>query len=149
MLCYHGQQRNSSVFTYSHSDSSAATSSATRKNGTVQERPCRNEEQDSKNVSKQCAVRLVVHFSVKSWIPCIVSFNLLNLLVFSHYGKTFLCLFMLHFFCVGAGTRTLMSFSDGLGSFSFRRKMEKTQLMREEMDRKVLFSSQSWHLSPL
>ena len=29
-------------------------------------------------------------------------------------------------YCVGAGMSTLMSISDGLGSYLFRRKMEKT-----------------------
>ena len=42
------------------------------------------------------------------------------------------------FFCVGAGISTLMSFSDGSGSHFFRRKLEKTQTMREKMDGKVL-----------
>ena len=59
------QLRNSSVSTHSHSDSSAATNSATRIYGTVPERPGRNEEQDIINVSKRCSVRPDILFSVK------------------------------------------------------------------------------------
>ena len=77
------QLRNSSVFTHSYSDSSAATSSATGKYRTLPERPGRNEEQDSIKVSKGCAVRPGAHFSMKPWIPCNIPFNLMNLLVFS------------------------------------------------------------------
>ena len=39
---------------------------------------------------------------------------------------------------VGAGMRTLMSISDGLGPFIFYRKMEKTHPTREEVDGKVV-----------
>ena len=41
---------------------------------------------------------------------------------------------------VGAGICTFMSTSDGLRLYIFRRKMEKTLPMTEEMDRKVFFS---------
>ena len=36
-----------------------------------------------------------------------------------------------------------MSISDGLSSYFFRRKMKKTQPMREEMDGKVFFPPES------
>ena len=36
-----------------------------------------------------------------------------------------------------------MPISDGLGPYFFRRKMEKTRFMREEMDKKVFISRQS------
>ena len=42
-----------------------------------------------------------------------------------------------------------MSLSDGLGTYIFLRKMEKTQPMREEMDEKVFISHQSRHLLSL
>ena len=45
-----------------HSYSSAATSSATSKHGTVPERPIRNEEKSSLNVFQRCAVRPDVQF---------------------------------------------------------------------------------------
>ena len=35
-------------------------------------------------------------------------------------------IFCLYYYCVGAGMSTLMSISDGLGSYFFRRKMEKS-----------------------
>ena len=50
---------------------------------------------------------------------------------------------------VGVGMNTLMSISDGLGSSIFCRKMEKTRLMREEMDGKVVFSPPESALLPL
>ena len=53
----------------------------------------------------------------------------------------------INIFCVGAGKSTLKSFSDGLGSYFFRRKMEKTQSMREEMDGQVFISRQNRHFS--
>ena len=39
---------------------------------------------------------------------------------------------------VGEGINTLMSISDGSGPSIFCRKMEKTRLMREEMDGKIV-----------
>ena len=42
-------------------------------------------------------------------------------------------------YCVGAGISTLLSIADGLGSYFFRRKTEKTQPMWEEMDGYVFF----------
>ena len=36
----------------------------------------------------------------------------------------------------GAGTSTVMSFSEALGLSIFRRKMKKTRFMKEEMDGK-------------
>ena len=47
--------------------------------------------------------------------------------------------------CVAAGIGTLTSLSDGLGSYIFRRKMKKTQPMREELDGKVFFLQQFRH----
>ena len=43
------------------------------------------------------------------------------------------------FFCVGAGISTLISISDGLGSYFFPRKIESTKPMREKMDGRCLF----------
>ena len=42
-------------------------------------------------------------------------------------------------FCVGAGVTTLMSTSDGLDPYFFRRKMENTRSMKEEIDGVVFF----------
>ena len=52
------------------------------------------------------------------------------------------CLYY-YLFCVGAGVSTLMSISDGLASYIFRRKLEKTQPIRERMEGKVFFPPES------
>ena len=93
------QLRNSSVLTHSHSDSSAATSSATGEHGTVPERPSRNEEQNSIYVSKRCAVRLDIYFSTKTWFSCIISIYLMNFWVLSYYVETFGVLIVLISMC--------------------------------------------------
>ena len=49
-------------------------------------------------------------------------------------------------YCVSAEIGALMSISDGLGPFIFRRKMENTLPIGEEIDRKVFISRQSWHV---
>ena len=133
------QLRKSSVFTHSNSNNSAATSRATRKYGAVPERPGKNEEQNSINFSKWCAVGPDSHFSMKPWIPCNILFNLMNIFVLSFYGKNIWSLGCISTYCVGAGISTLMSIFEGLGSYTFRRKMEKTQYRVEEKDGKVFF----------
>ena len=45
---------------------------------------------------------------------------------------------------VGAGTSILMSICDGLVLSIFCRKMESTQTVRKEMDRKVFMSPLDW-----
>ena len=50
---------------------------------------------------------------------------------------------------VGAGIKTLMSISDGLGSSIFCRKMENARPMREEMDGKVVYFPPESALLPL
>ena len=59
------QLRNSSVFTQFHSDSSAATSCATRNTEPFRSWPGRIKEQDSINVCKRCAVKPVVDFGMR------------------------------------------------------------------------------------
>ena len=44
-------------------------------------------------------------------------------------------------YCVGAGTTTLMSISDGLDPYLLRRKLEKTRPVKEEIDGKCLFTA--------
>ena len=51
------------------------------------------------------------------------------------------------FYLIGAGINTLISISDGLDSYLFRRKMEKARSMKEETDREVVISHQSRHSS--
>ena len=50
---------------------------------------------------------------------------------------------------VGAGIKTLMSISAGLGPSIFCRKMEKARPMSEEMDGKVVFFPPESALLPL
>ena len=52
-------------------------------------------------------------------------------------------------YCVGEGITTLMSISDGSDRTFFRRKVEKTRSVREEMDGKVFISCQCRHLFSL
>ena len=65
-------------------------------------------------------------------------------LVISLIGKTFDLLFVfIH--CVGAGITTIMSIANGTDPYFFRRKMGKTQTMKEEMDAPLFFSRKSRH----
>ena len=66
-----------------------------------------------------------------------------SIIISSNFRKVFDLLYILIIYCVGAEIRTLMSISDGLGSYFFHRKMGKTYPMREEMDGKVFVSRQS------
>ena len=50
-------------------------------------------------------------------------------------------------YCVGVGKTTLMSISGGSDPYFFRRKMEKTWSVKEEMEEKLLISRQSLHIS--
>ena len=50
---------------------------------------------------------------------------------------------------VSAGLSTLISVSGGLRSYFFRRKMEKAQSMRHEVDGKVFVCHQSRHILSL
>ena len=63
--------------------------------------------------------------------------------------RTFLSFFVYVFFYVGAGATTLMSNSDGSNPHFFRRKIEKTRSVKEELDGRVFNSRQSRHLSHL
>ena len=56
-------------------------------------------------------------------------------------------LLFMFIYCVGPGITTLISISDGLHPYFFRRKMEKTRSMKEEMDEEVFISRQSRHFS--
>ena len=50
---------------------------------------------------------------------------------------------------VGAGIKTLMSISDGLGPSIFCRKLEKARPMREDMDGKAVYFPPESALLPL
>ena len=65
-------------------------------------------------------------------------------LLISSYGKPVWSFVYVNIYYVGAGLTTLMSIFDGLHPYLFRRKMEKTRSMKEEMDREVFISRQKW-----
>ena len=48
-------------------------------------------------------------------------------------------------YCAGAAITTLMSISDGLDLYFFRRKMEKTRSVKKEVDGRVFICRKSWH----
>ena len=58
--------------------------------------------------------------------------------------KTLLISCYTNTYCVGAGISTLMSISNRLRSYIFRRKMEKRWPRREEMNGKVFIHRQNW-----
>ena len=60
-------------------------------------------------------------------------------------GKTFYIVLCTNICFVGAGKSTLMSTSDGLGPYFFRRKVEKTQPMKDQMYGEVFLSRQRQH----
>ena len=61
--------------------------------------------------------------------------------------KVYLISVYVFIYCVGAGIINLMSISDGLCPYLFRRKTERTRFMKEEMDGRVFISRQSRHSS--
>ena len=50
-------------------------------------------------------------------------------------------------YCVGAGIITLISICDWSDPYIFRRNMEKTRYVKEEMEGKLFISRQSRHIS--
>ena len=58
----------------------------------------------------------------------------------SFYGKSFWSFVYVIIYCVGAGMNTLISISNGLDPNTFRREMENTRFIKEEMDGKVFIS---------
>ena len=80
------------------------------------------------------------------------SLNIINL-IFPYFRLFFQCIlaflpcmelsliiFHVCMYCVGAGIVTLMSISNGLDPYFFRRKMEKTRSVKEGMDERVFIS---------
>ena len=67
-------------------------------------------------------------------------------LLFSPYGNCLSSFVYFDIYCVGAEIATLMSISDGSDPYFFRRKMEKTRFVKEEMDREMFDPHKSRHL---
>ena len=70
---------------------------------------------------------------------------LVHFIILSSYGKSFWSFVYVIIFCVGAGISTLISISDWSDPYIFRRKMEKTRSVKEEMEGNVFISRQSRH----
>ena len=71
---------------------------------------------------------------------------LLHFSLLSSYGKSFWLFVYVIIYCVGAGIITLISISDWSDTYIFRRKMEKTRSVKEEMEGKLFISRQSRHI---
>ena len=72
-------------------------------------------------------------------------FNFGAFLLISSFGKPVSSFVYDIFYYVVAGKTNLMSISDGLDPYFFRRKMEKVRSMKEEKDGQVFISRQSRH----
>ena len=59
--------------------------------------------------------------------------------ILSSYGKSFWSFVYIIIYCVGAGISTLISISDWSYPYIFRRNMEKTRSVLEEMEGKLFF----------
>ena len=67
--------------------------------------------------------------------------------ILSSDGKSFWSFVYAIIFCVDAGISTLISISNWSDLYIFRRKMEKTRSVKEEMEGKLFISRQSRHIS--
>ena len=67
--------------------------------------------------------------------------------ILSSYGKSSWLFVYVIVYCVGAGIITLISISDWSDPYIFRRKMEKTRSVKEEMEGKLFIYRQSRHIS--
>ena len=67
--------------------------------------------------------------------------------IISNHRKSSWSFVLVIIYCAGAGISTLTSNFDKLDPYTFRRKMEKTRSVNEEMDGKMFIARQSRHLS--
>ena len=65
----------------------------------------------------------------------------------SSRGTSFWSFVYVIIYCVGAGISTLISISDWSDPYIFRRKMEKTRSVKEEMNEEVFISRPSRQIS--
>ena len=72
---------------------------------------------------------------------------LVHFSIISSYGKSFWSFVYVIIYCVGAGISTLISISDWSDPYIFRRKIEKTRSVKEEMEGNLFISRQSRHIS--
>ena len=79
------------------------------------------------------------------FILCILFFD--AFWVNSSHAKPVWSFVYVFIYGAGAGKTTSKFVSDELDPYVFRRKMEKTRSMKEEMDGEVFIRHQSWHFS--
>ena len=72
---------------------------------------------------------------------------LVHFSVLSSHGKSFCSFVYVITYYVGAGVSTLISISDCSDPYIFRRNMEKTRSVKEEVEGKLFISRQSRHIS--
>ena len=72
-------------------------------------------------------------------------FILVQFWILSSYGKSFWSFVYVIIYCVGAGISTLISICDWSHPYIFRRKIEKTRSVKEEMEGELFISRQSRH----
>ena len=164
MLCHFGGTRNGYVATRFILLSSTAESSATSGYVVVPERSGQSKARASRNVERtrkkpsfvpgsgfnQCSMKTHVNmnFTYPLYILYFIYFIYFRCIFTNFFlWKTCMIFCLCYYLLFRRGIFNLMSLSDGLGSFFFRRKMEKTQPKREEMDGKEFISLQSWHFS--
>ena len=70
---------------------------------------------------------------------------LVQFLIPSSYLKSFWSIVYVIIYCVGAGISTLIETDSN--PYIFRRKMEKTRSVKEEMEGNVFISRHSWHIA--
>ena len=86
-------------------------------------------------------VIMIFHDYISIFYLILVHFPIL-----SSYGKSYGSFVYVIIYCVGAGIITLISISDWSDPYIFRRKMEKTRSVKEEMEGNVFISRQSRHI---
>ena len=87
----------------------------------------------------------IIIFIIINIIIIIITINIINItnkIIIFLLCKSVWSLVYIVVFCVGAGISTLMSIFDGLGSYFFGWKMERTQPMSEEVDRTLFIPRQ-------
>ena len=84
---------------------------------------------------------MIFHDYVSIFYLILVHFPIL-----SSYGKSFWLFVYVIIYCVGAGIITLIFITDWSDPYIFRRKMEKTWSVKEEMEGNVFISRQSRHI---
>ena len=78
---------------------------------------------------------------------CVLYLILVHFPILLYYGKSFWSFVYVFNYRVGARISTLISISDWSEPYIFRRKMEMTRSVKEEMEGNLFVSRQSRHIS--